>query len=68
MVDLTESIFLYLLRFSEGIAFFFCQVLLFFSCLVCTYGRRLREGVERVECCFALLPTTDERTNELSER
>lgn len=64
LVDLTESIFLYLryLRFSEGIVFSFTYFL-----SVRTPAQK-RSRVERVECCFALLPTTDERTNELSER
>lgn len=57
MVDLTESIFLYL-RFSEGIAFSF----IYFPSVRTPAQKRSR--VELFECCFALLPTTNERTNE----
>lgn len=59
VVDLTESIFLYLPKVSESTASFFSFFLFIFllsstffflSCLYLrAYGRRLRKRVERVE-------------------
>lgn len=62
MVDLTESIF-FVPEVSEGIVFSF----IYFFLSVRTPAQK-RSRVERVECCFALLcfallSTTNERTN-----